>query len=306
MPTFPFMQVDAFTDRPLGGNPCAIVFDADALDDPTMLAIAREMNLSETSFVVRSSVADVGARYFTPAEEIPMAGHPTIATIFALIETGRLTLAGDLTTVMLELRVGPLRVDIQASQGLVQQIVMTQKKPQFLATYSAAEVLPAFGLTPEDIVPNVPIQTVSTGTPQLMIALRDHAALQRAQVNIAAYARLRAAADFFSPHLFCLGGVTPAGQTFARHFGLPPDALEDPFTGSATGGMAAYVVLSPHPQPALCGRAGPLDAAARPGECRAGWAARRYRERPGRRSGGDGATWRAGVGLMHPQCLPSG
>jgi trans-2,3-dihydro-3-hydroxyanthranilate isomerase len=183
----------------------------------------------------------VGARYFTPAEEIPMAGHPTIATIFALIETGRLTLAGDLTTVMLELRVGPLRVDIRASQGLVQQIVMTQKKPQFLATYSAAEVLPAFGLAPEDLLPNVPIQTVSTGTPQLMIALRDHTALQRIQLNIPAYARLRSTADFFSPHLFCLGGVTPAGQTFARHFGLPPDAMEDPFTGSATGGMAAYL-----------------------------------------------------------------
>jgi len=241
MPTFPFMQVDAFTDRPLGGNPCAIVFDADALDDATMLAIAREMNLSETAFVVRSSVADVGARYFTPAEEIPLAGHPTIATIFALIETGRLALTGDQTTMMLELRVGPIRVDIQASQGVVQQIVMTQKKPQFLATYTADDVLTAFGLTPEDLLPNVPIQTVSTGTPQLMIALRDHAALERIQLNIPAYARLRATADFFSPHLFCLGGATPVGQTFARHFGLPPDALEDPFTGSATGGMAAYL-----------------------------------------------------------------
>lgn len=241
MPTFPFMQVDAFTNRPLGGNPCAIVFDADTLDDAAMLAIAREMNLSETAFVVRSSVADLGARYFTPAEEIPMAGHPTIATIFALIETGRLALTGDQTTVMLELRVGPIRVDIEARGGVVQQIVMTQKKPQFLATYAAAEVLPAFGLTPEDLLPNVPIQTVSTGTPQLMIALRDHAALQRVQLNIPAYARLRATADFFSPHLFCLAGVTPAGQTFARHFGLPPDAMEDPFTGSATGGMAAYL-----------------------------------------------------------------
>src|SRR3954462_3550006 len=241
MPTFPFMQVDALTDRPLGGNPCAIVFDADTLDDTTMLEIAREMNLSETSFGVRSSVADVGARYFTPAEEIPMAGHPTIATIFALIETGRLALTGDLTTVMLELRVGPIRVDIQASQGVVQQIIMTQKKPQFLATYAAAEVLPAFGLTPEDLLPNLPIQTISTGTPQLMIALRDQAALQRIQLNMPAYAQLRATADFFSPHLFCLGGATPAGKPFARHFGLPPDAMEDPFTGSATGGMAAYL-----------------------------------------------------------------
>jgi trans-2,3-dihydro-3-hydroxyanthranilate isomerase len=241
MPILPFMQVDAFTDQRLGGNPCAIVFDADALDDTTMLAIAREMNLSETAFVVRSDVADVGARYFTTAEEIPMAGHPTIATIFALVESGRLELIGDITTIMLELRVGPIRVDIHSRHGTVEQIVMSQKAPQFLSTYALDEVLPVFGLSPGDALPGVPIQTVSTGTPQLMIALRDHAALRRIQIDIAAYASLRPAADFFSPHLFCLGGATAAGQTFARHFGLPPDTMEDPFTGSATGGMAAYL-----------------------------------------------------------------
>ncbi len=241
MQTFPFMQVDAFTARPLGGNPCAIVFDADALDDATMLAIAREMNLSETAFVVRSAVADVGARYFTPAEEIPLAGHPTVATVFALAETGRLRLAGDLTTIALELKVGPIRVDIHASGGVVQHVTMSQKKPQFLATYTAAEVLPIFGLAPDDALPGAPIQVVSTGTPQLMVPLRDHAALRRIQIDTAAYVRCRGAAGFFSPHLFCLGGATAAGQTFARHFGTPPDTAEDPFTGSATGGMAAYL-----------------------------------------------------------------
>jgi len=241
MPTFPFMQVDAFTDRPLGGNPCAIVFDADSLDDATMQAIAREMNLSETAFVVRSRVADVGARYFTPAEEIPLAGHPTIATVFALVETGRLALAGELTTIMLELKVGPIPVEIHARDGRVQTVVMTQKPPQFLRTYTAAEILPAFGLVSEDALPSVPIQTVSTGTPMLMVALRDHAGLRRAQLDIGAYHRLRAAGDFFSPHLFCLGGATAAGHTFARQFGTPPDTLEDPFTGSATGSMAAFL-----------------------------------------------------------------
>ncbi|HNP74506.1 MAG TPA: PhzF family phenazine biosynthesis protein [Kouleothrix sp.] len=242
MPTFPFMQVDAFTNHPLGGNPCAIVFDADTLDDATMLAIAREMNLSETAFVVRSAVADVGARYFTPAEEIPLAGHPTVATVFALFESGRLRLAGDHTTIALELKVGPIRVDVQASHGLVHTVTMSQKQPQFLATFPADEVLPIFGLAAGDALPGVPIQVVSTGTPQLMLPLRDHAALRRATIaDAAAYARFRGAAGFFSPHLFCLGGATPAGQTFARHFGTPPDTSEDPFTGSATGGMAAYL-----------------------------------------------------------------
>src|SRR5215475_9087261 len=145
MLTFPFMQVDAFTDRSLGGNPCAVVFDADSLDDATRLAIAREMNLSETAFVVHSQVADVGARYFTPAEEIPMAGHPTIATIFALVESDRLKLTGDYTTITLELKVGAIPIEIYAQNGVVQQVVMAQKKPQFLATYSPAEVLAVFG-----------------------------------------------------------------------------------------------------------------------------------------------------------------
>jgi trans-2,3-dihydro-3-hydroxyanthranilate isomerase len=238
---YPFMQVDAFTDRPLAGNPCAIVFEADDLDDATRQAIAREMNLSETAFVVRSDVAEVGARYFTPAEEIPLAGHPTVATIFALVESGRLALTGDTTHITLELKVGPIPIEIQAQDGRVRQVIMSQKKPQFLASYSPAEVMPAFGLTLDDALPGHPIQTVSTGTPQLMIPLNSLDSLRRAQVNVPAYAELRERGDFFSPHLFVTTGATPDGQTFARHFGLPPDAMEDPFTGSATGGMAAYL-----------------------------------------------------------------
>ena len=92
MPIFPFMQVDAFTNQRLAGNPCAVLFDADSLTDEAMLAIAREMNLAETAFVMRSDKADFRARYFTPALEIPLAGHPTIATVHALVESGRLPL----------------------------------------------------------------------------------------------------------------------------------------------------------------------------------------------------------------------
>lgn len=241
MPVLPFLQVDAFASRPLEGNPCAVVMNADGLDERTMQAVAQEMNLSETAFVLPSSNADFGVRYFTPAEEIPMAGHPTIATVFALVDTGHITLRGAFTTITLELRVGPISVDIHAAEGRVERIVMTQKKPQFWQTYDPAEVLPVFGLSAADVLPGVPVQTVSTGTPQLMIALRDLDALRGARVDNPAYVALRARGDFFSPHLFCVQGITPAGQTFARHFGTPPDTMEDPFTGSATGGMAAFL-----------------------------------------------------------------
>jgi trans-2,3-dihydro-3-hydroxyanthranilate isomerase len=235
------MQVDAFTTTPLGGNPCAIIFDADDLSDETRLAIAREMNLSETAFVIRSDVANFGARYFTPAGEIPLAGHPTIATVFALIDTGRLELTGDLTTISLELRVGPIRVDIKAQNGVVQNIVMSQKQPQFLRTYMPEEVMPVFGLIAADVLPGAPLQTVSTGTPQLMIPVRDVEVLRRINVNMLSYVALHERGDFFSTHLFCLRGVTDHGHTFARHFSPPPDVFEDPFTGSATGGMGAYL-----------------------------------------------------------------
>ncbi|MBU0512707.1 MAG: PhzF family phenazine biosynthesis protein [Chloroflexi bacterium] len=241
MPNYPFMQVDAFTDRPLGGNPCAVIFDSDDMDEATMLALAREMNLSETAFVRRSEAADFGVRYFTPAEEIPLAGHPTIATAFALVDSGRLAISGSCTTLTLELKIGPIEVEIFSEDGKVQRIVMYQKKPQFLSTHDPAEVMPIFGLSAGDVLPGVTIQTVSTGTPQLMIPVRDREVLRRVQVDVAAYGEYRARSDFFSPHLFCLQGITGQGRTFARHFGVPPDTPEDPFTGSATGGMAAYL-----------------------------------------------------------------
>lgn len=235
------MQVDAFTVRPLAGNPCAVIFDADELDDELMLSIAREMNLSETAFVTRSEICDFGVRFFTPAEEIPLAGHPTIATVHALIQSGRVSLEEEKTELALELAGGPIRVEICTDQANLPRIIMTQRKPAFLATYDPAEIMPVFGLGVVDALPGYPIQTVSTGTPQLMIPVSNHEALRRARLDIPAYTRFRQSADFFSPHLFCLGGITAEGNTFARHFGVPPDTPEDPFTGSATGGMGAYL-----------------------------------------------------------------
>jgi trans-2,3-dihydro-3-hydroxyanthranilate isomerase len=240
MPAYSLYQVDDFTTVPLGGNPCAVLFDCADLDDATMLAIAREMNLSETAFVWKKPDGHFRARYFTPAEEIPLAGHPTIATVYALVDSGRLAPTGNYLKLPLELRDGPIDVEIFAKDGRVDRIVMSQRKPRFLSTHRAADVLPAFGLDSSDLFPDMPIQTVSTGTPQIMIPLKSHDALRKAVLDIEKYTALRGNSDFFSPHLFCLQGVEK-GDTFARHFGVPPDLMEDPFTGSATGGMAAYL-----------------------------------------------------------------
>ena len=234
------IQIDAFTAKPYGGNPCAVVLDADNLSESAMQDIALEMNLSETAFVMSSDRADFRARYFTPSEEIPLAGHPTIASIYALIVTGIITYQNH-AEVQLELEAGVVTVEVSKTESGLPLITMSQMRPQFLRVYEPATVLPAFGLEEADALNGAPIMTVSTGTPQLMVPLASLEGLKRARLSIDLYTELHSLGDFFSPHLFVLEGVSERGTTFARHFGLPPDTSEDPFTGSATGGMAAYL-----------------------------------------------------------------
>lgn len=237
---FRIIQVDAFTTRAYGGNPCAVVLDADGLTDTAMQTIAREMNLSETAFVLRSDKADVRARYFTPSKEIPLAGHPTIATIHVLLSEGRLPAEND-ATVSLELQAGVIAVDVRRESSGRQRIIMSQKRPEFMRTYDWAAVLPAFGLNEGDELAGYPAMTVGTGTPQLMVPLGSLDSLRRARLDGARFEALIPEYDFFSIHLFVVQGIDESGTTFARHFTPPPDTFEDPFTGSATGGMAAYL-----------------------------------------------------------------
>lgn len=237
MSTLNIAQIDAFTEKPYGGNPCAVVFDADFLTEEQMQTIALEMNLSETAFLMKSEKADFRARYFTPSEEIPLAGHPTISCGYALWKAG---LVGK-GTFTLQLEAGIVSVHVDDTLPEQPLISMTQLKPKFMATHDPARVLPVFGLTPLDLADGLPIQTVSTGTPQLMIPLKSHESLRAAAMDFDAYPVLKEESDFFSPHLFVLKGISEDATTFARHFGLPPDTVEDPFTGSATGGMASYL-----------------------------------------------------------------
>ncbi len=240
--THPFLIVDAFTRRPLEGNPCAVVLDAEGLDDTEMQALARETNLSETAFVWRDS-SDRNAfraRYFTPEKEIPFAGHPTVATVRALVDTDRVEVDRGGAEVHLALPAGGVDVDVSAD-GEELRFTMTQRPPEWGRIYDPAPVADALGLDPRDVLDEPPVQTVSTGTPMLMVRVVDLEALRRARMDIDAYRRLRGQGDFFSPHLYCLPGISEEAATYARHFGVPPDTLEDPFTGSATGAMAAHL-----------------------------------------------------------------
>jgi trans-2,3-dihydro-3-hydroxyanthranilate isomerase len=243
MPDHPFYWIDAFTQNKLSGNPCAVVLNADVLSARQMQSIAREMNLSETAFVTSSRRADFGARYFTPQEELPFAGHPTIATAHALLQAGLLSSGKELTKLSLEVPAGIIPVEITAAAEEDSSVVtMFQMAPKFLRTYDPQDVLSIYGLKSEDLLPGASIQTVSTGSPVLMIPLASHDALKRVRyVDAAAYGELLESGDFLFPHHFCLLGATAQGRTFARSLGTPPSTLEDPFTGSATGCMAAYL-----------------------------------------------------------------
>jgi trans-2,3-dihydro-3-hydroxyanthranilate isomerase len=237
----PFLWVDAFTGSRFGGNPCAVVLNADRLSAEEMQRIAGEMNLSETAFIRTSKKADFGARYFTPAEELPFAGHPTIAAVHSLVHTGQVTCRDGRASISLELPAGVIPIDIESVNGRT-KITMTQLAPKFLRTYEAEPVLEIFGLASHDLLPGAVIQTVSTGTPILMIPLASLDALRRTSYKDSArYLKLKSEGDFYFAHHFSIEGATSAGRTFARSLPTPPATLEDPFTGSATGCMAAYL-----------------------------------------------------------------
>jgi trans-2,3-dihydro-3-hydroxyanthranilate isomerase len=236
--------VDAFTDRPLHGNPAGVVTDADGLDEATMRAIARELNLSETAFVTASDEADFRVRFFTPTTEVPLAGHPTIAAMHALVEEGRVRLTGRRTRITQELQVGVLPVDLDAdADGRLERVWMTQKPPEFLRAYDPAPYAEALGIPIAGIEPDFPLQTVSTGTPQLMFPVRSLHVLERLQPDQRALLELTRAGDYFSIHVFTPeGGYSPEARAHARHFAPAAGVSEDPVTGSASGAMGAYLV----------------------------------------------------------------
>ncbi len=231
-----FMWVDAFTDRPLTGNPCAVVFDADEVPVETRLAFTRETRLSECAFLVASERADFGARYYLPSGEIAMAGHPTVATCAALDRAG---LIGERDSFTLEIGAGVVEIGVERA-GAAPRFTMTQYAPVFGARHDPATVAPLVGLAPEDIVATP--RTVTTGGPRFCITLlRDLDALARARLDLAALEAARERVDFREPFLCVTQGFTPAGDTAARLMQAPPEPPEDPFTGSATGAMAAYL-----------------------------------------------------------------
>jgi trans-2,3-dihydro-3-hydroxyanthranilate isomerase len=233
--------VDAFTEVPFGGNACAVVHDAAGLPVEQRLALVRETSLSECAYLVGSDKADFGARYYLATREIPMAGHPTIATVASLVHRGMVDLSSGLAAFTLEVGAGILPIEVSARDGRAPLITMTQRRPEFGPVQDPAAIAACVGLDAAEIAH--PPQIVSTGTPFCVTLLRDKDALRRARLDARALAAWRESvgdAGLMEPFLVTLGGVD-GGDTFARLLLPPPMPAEDPFTGSATGCMAAYL-----------------------------------------------------------------
>ncbi|MGB6973462.1 MAG: PhzF family phenazine biosynthesis protein [Terracidiphilus sp.] len=241
MPTLDYHVLDVFTDAPLAGNPLAVVLVppelAYALSAEQMQSIAREFNLSETTFVLRRPAAleateGVRVRIFTTQEELPFAGHPTLGTASLLRRMAPEALNRD--TITLALNVGPIPVRFESdSFG-----EMTQRNPEFGAILNPAEVAPLVGLDLSDLDPALPPQVVSTGISFAIVVLRNLEALARFRVDLAQatpWLRSHGADSFYV--LAPTADSSPAWRARMQFYGG-----EDPATGSAAGCAISYLV----------------------------------------------------------------
>ncbi|MGB9235442.1 MAG: PhzF family phenazine biosynthesis protein [Terriglobales bacterium] len=235
---FSSVQVDVFTDRALAGNALAVFRDGRGLSTEQMQAIARETNLSETTFVLPGDPATeksrgTRVRIFTVQEELPFAGHPTLGTAFVLRgQSGA-------SEVLLELNAGTVPVRFEDKPGLPTFGEMTQKNPEFDAIHDHAAVALATGLAASDFDDAAPIQTVSTGVPFTIAPVRSLKALQALRLDVARAAEYlgQSGGKFF--YFVSRETVDPKARLHARMLFYNG---EDPATGSAAGCCSAWAV----------------------------------------------------------------
>jgi trans-2,3-dihydro-3-hydroxyanthranilate isomerase len=236
MPAYRYRVVDVFTEQPLEGNPLAVFPDASAMDDVTMQRVAKEMNLSETTFVVPPTRPDCAARVriFTPTREMVFAGHPTIGTSFVLLDEG--LRPNDGGRFMLEEKVGPVPIRVDAGERSL--IWLTTPPITFGMEFDRGLCAKAIGLAPNELLDVAP-QLVSAGNPLVFIAVKDKAGVDRAGVDLAGLKTIKQPGQ--EPICIFVFAPTPEGA-YSRMFAPEHGVMEDPATGSATGPLAAFMM----------------------------------------------------------------
>lgn len=234
MPNYRYRVVDVFTERPLEGNPLAVFTDAASLDDATMQSIAKELNLSETSFIVPATRpgSDIGVRIFGPTCELPFAGHPTIGTSYVLLDEG--IVPKESTRFILDEKIGPVPVRVERQPSGRPLIWLMTPPIQFGATYDRHFCARALGLSIDDLLNTTP-QIAGAGAQKLFVAVRDKDTVDRAWADSRSIAPLGDVSGVFV--------FTPTDRgAYSRFFSPGHGVAEDPATGSATGPLAAYMM----------------------------------------------------------------
>lgn len=241
-----YHTLDVFTDRVFGGNPLAVFPDARGIAPERMQRIARELNLSETVFVLPPEDArhTRRLRIFTPAAELPFAGHPTVGTAFLLASLGQVPLEGDETAIVFEEGVGPVPVRIFARGGepVSAQLTAAKLPEHGPPPPPRAEVAAVLGLAEDDLLDGEWAPGgVSCGVPFLYVPVRDRAALARARVDLARWEATLA--GWWAPHLFVFSRdpELPGSDVRARMFAPAMGIAEDPATGAASATLAGYL-----------------------------------------------------------------
>lgn len=231
-----YRVVDVFTDTPLEGNALAVFPDASGLDGETMQKIARELNLSEVTFVLPATRPDCAARVriFTPSKEMVFAGHPTIGTSRVLLDEG--IVPEGTTSFQLEELVGP--VPVRVDEGSNPMIWLRTPPIVFGAQFERAMCARVLGLEAGDLL-DAPPQLVSAGNPTVFVALKDKSAVDRASLDAHGAKLFR---DGY-PEPLCVFVFAPTGEgAYSRMFAPEYGIVEDPATGSSTGPLAAYMM----------------------------------------------------------------
>jgi trans-2,3-dihydro-3-hydroxyanthranilate isomerase len=238
---YPFFIVDVFAEKRYCGNQLGVFPDAGALSGEQMQRFAKEMNYSETTFILSREPRDEGydVRIFTPDTEVPFAGHPTLGTAFIIQQT---IVGRTVEEITLNLKVGPIPVAFSYDQGNPETLMMTQNKPVFGPTVEPAGMAEVLGLEEADVDENFPVQQVSTGLPFIIVPLKTLESLRRIRVNTERSLEQLENLDAKAVLTFCQQTQHEQNdlsvRVFAHYYGVP----EDPATGSANGCLAGYLV----------------------------------------------------------------
>lgn len=230
--------VDAFTSSPYCGNPCAVVFGADDLSSDQMQSIARELNLSETVFLLVSRQAQYRMRYFTPTKELPFAGHPTIGAVYAMVRVGLVQVVAPETLIKIETGNGLLPVVVMSSDRASIKIVMAQPAPSYAAVADREGVANSLGVGTQHVLCKPAPQVAGVGVPFLMVGLTSESVLLAIRPVWEALRALCTTVSAQAAYLYAVGDLG-AGVDLCARFLDPFAEYEDSFTGSACGAMAA-------------------------------------------------------------------